>query len=295
MRQKQTGNDQAFSIFLYIFLTVWLVVILYPLIYVISASFSSSRAVTAGEVWLLPVEPSLAGYEAIFNYRGVAIGYANSAFYTIAGTTLNVVVTMLAAYPLSRRRFYGRNALMAIFTFTMLFQGFLIPTYLLVRSLGMLNTRFALIIPTAMNVWNLIIARTFLQTTIPQELYEAGEIDGCNDFQFLPLLVLPLSKPVIAVLILLYGVFHWNAYFDALIYIRDINLYPLQLFLRNVLIINQIDASMTMDMDVLERAQALAELLKYSLIVVASAPMMALYPFIQKHFVKGVMIGAIKG
>lgn len=288
-------NDSFFTGVLYVFLTISLAVVLYPLLYILSASFSDTNAVTAGSVWLFPVRPTLEGYTAVFEYHGVLIGYANSAYYTVVGTILNVAITLLAAYPLSRKHFYGRGFFMAVFTFTMLFNGGLIPTYLLVRSLGLLNTRWALIIPTAMGVWNVIIARTFLQQTIPEELYEAGEIDGCNDIQFLPLLVLPLSKPIIAVLMLFYGVWHWNSYFDALIYLRSISLYPLQIFLRNALVVNQVDPSMITDQAMLQRIQRLSELLKYSLIVVASLPMMLIYPFVQRYFVKGIMIGAIKG
>lgn len=292
---RATGGDRIFMVFVYAFLTIWFLIVAYPLIYVISASFSSTRAVVSGQVWLFPVEPSLLGYETVFKTDAVLRGYANSLFYTVAGTAVNVIVTILAAYPLSRKTFYGRNLFMGLFTFTMLFSGGLIPIYLVVKTLGLLNTRWAMILPIAMSVWNMIIARTFFQSTIPDELYEAGEMDGCGDIRFLPLLVLPLSKPIIAVLILFYAVQHWNSYFHALIYLKDPELYPLQIVLRNILIINQMDTNMIADIDQLKRQQGLAELLKFSLIVVASVPMMLAYPFIQKYFVRGVMIGALKG
>lgn len=292
---RESRSDKIFNIINYTFLTICLLAVLYPLIYILSASFSDSYAVISGQVWLFPVRPTLIGYETVFKNDSIMTGYANSFYYTIIGTIINVCMTIMAAYPLARKNFYGKNLFMGIFTFTMLFSGGLIPTFLLVKDLGLYNTRWAMVIPNAMGVWNVIIARTFFSTNIPEELYEAGELDGCSDIGFITKVVLPLSGPIIAVLVLFYAVGHWNSYFNALIYLSDKKLYPLQIVLRNILIQNQIEGNMMVDIDALQRSQGIAELLKYSLIVVASVPVLAIYPFVQKHFVKGVMIGAIKG
>ena len=288
-------NDKIFTILNYIFLSICAIIVLYPLIYVVSSSFSSSSAVITGRVWLFPVEPSLLGYTTILQDPTIITGYINSVFYTFFGTVVNIFLTLLAAYPLSRKGFFGRNFFMALFVFTMLFSGGLIPTYILVNDLGLYDSRLAMIIPNALNVWNVIIARTYFVTSIPAELYEAGEVDGCSDIGFIGKVILPLSKPILAVLVLFYAVAHWNSYFQALIYLRDPNLYPLQIILRNILIQNQIQETMIHNVEAIMRYQGLAELLKYSLIVVASLPVLILYPFVQKYFIKGIMIGAIKG
>ena len=196
-----------------------LIIILYPLIFVVSSSFSTSRAVIAGEVWLWPVGWDLAGYQAVFNHKGLVRGFLNSLFYMITGTVINVTFTIMAAYPLSRRDFLFRGFWMFLFPFTMMFSGGLIPYYLLVRNLGMLDTRWAMIIPNAMAVWNVIITRTFFQTNIPDELREAAQIDGCSDLRFVWSVVIPLSYSIIAVNALFYAVGHWNSYFDALIFL----------------------------------------------------------------------------
>ena len=202
---------------------------------------------------------------------------------------------MLAAYPLSRREFLGRKIISGIFVFTMYFSGGLVPTYLLVKNLHLLDTRAAVIIPVAMSVWNVIIARTYLQSTIPDELYEAAQLDGCSVTGFLVKIVLPLSAPILAVLVLYYGVGNWNSYFNAMIYLKSQELYPLQLVLREILMLGKVDMTMITDVNALQRMQGLSSLLKYAVIVVASLPMMAIYPFVQKHFVKGIMIGSVKG
>lgn len=292
----ETRRDRIFNYFNYFFLALITLTILYPLIFIVSASFSSTEAVSAGKVWLWPVDFSLKGYETIFNYHLIWTGYANSLFYTTVGTLINITLTILAAYPLSRSDFKGRNVFMFILFFTMLFNGGLIPTYLLVKDLGMLNTRWALMIPNAMSVFNVIIARTYFRTTIPKELLESAQLDGCSDFRFLKSIVLPLSGPIIAVITLFYAVGHWNSYFDALIYLRDQSLYPLQLVLQNILIQSQIGSDMigSVDIETQQELIGLEQLLKYSLIVVASVPVLIMYPFVQKHFVKGVMIGALK-
>lgn len=292
---RESLGDRIFMVIVYIILTFCLVVVLYPLIYVVSASFSSSAAIRSGEVWLYPVDITLQGYEAVFSNHQIMTGFLNSFIYTFAGTAVNLVMTMLCAYPLSRKEFYGRGLITGIFVFTMYFGGGLVPTYMLINNLGLLNTRWVMIIPTAMSVWNVIIARTYLSSTIPDALFEAAELDGCSEFQFFIRIVIPLSAPIIAVLALYYGVGNWNAYFNAMIYLSDQDLFPLQVVLRSILILGDVDMTQIQNVDAVAKKQGLADLLKYAVIVVASVPVMCIYPFVQKYFVKGVMIGSIKG
>ena len=294
-RQRETKGDRIFNFVNNLIITFMVIIVLYPLIYVVSSSFSDPVAVMAGKVRLLPVDFSLMGYEAVFKSNQIWLGYGNTVFYTVCGTIINVIMTIMAAYPLSRKDLKGRNFIMFLFSFTMFFGGGMIPTYLLIKDLGMINTRWALLIPNAMGVWNVILARTFFQSNIPVELLEASQLDGCSNWTFIVKIVLPLSKAIIAVITLYYAVGHWNAYFNALLYLKDAKLYPLQIILRNILIQNQVDNSMMMDIEELELRQYLNALLKYSLIVVASVPVLVAYPFVQKYFVKGVMIGSIKG
>lgn len=293
-RIKESYGDKVFLTFIYILLTAVLIVILYPLVYIASASVSSPLAVSSGKVWLWPVNFSLDGYEAVFRNPQVVLGYANSLFYTIFGTLISTTLTVLVAYPLSRRSFYGRNVLMIFIVITMLFNGGLIPEYLIVKQFGMVDTRWALLIPKAIAVWQIIIARTFFQSTIPDELVEASELDGCSDLRFLGSVVLPLSKPIIAVVALMYGIYQWNTYFDALIYLKTQALYPLQLVLRNILILNTVSGG-NIDAAEMVKRRDVADLMKYSLIVVASLPVLVVYPFIQRFFVKGMLIGSVKG
>ena len=276
--------------------------VVYPLIYVLSSSFSDALEVVAGRVWLLPVKPSLEGYKAVFEYSELWLGYGNTIFYTVFGTIYNVVMTMLIAYPLSRRDCKGRGILMFLFTFTLFFQGGLIPTYLLIRSIGLIDTRAALIIPFAIGVWNVIITRTYLQSNIPGELYEAARVDGATNTRMLWSVVLPLSGPIIAVITLFYAVNHWNQFFNALVYIRRQELRPLQIILREILVLNspgvidQLMASASPEqVEALQARMYLQGLIQFALIVVATAPILAVYPFVQKYFVRGVMIGALKG
>ena len=222
-------------------LVLAIAVVLYPLIYVLSASFSSTRAVLGGRVWLWPVEPTLLGYQTIFDYALIWRGYANTVFYTFFGTIINVVLTIMAAYPLSRRDLVGRNLFMFLITFTMIFSGGLIPTYLLVRELGMIITRWVMMIPNAIAAWNVIITRTYYQATISDELLEAAQLDGCSDARFIWQIVVPLSGAITAVNTLFYAVGHWNAFFNAFIYLNDDRLFPLQIVLREILIANDID------------------------------------------------------
>ena len=296
-KRTRIRDDVGFNIVNYTILTVLLLIVAYPLIYIVSASFSSTAAVMANRVWLWPVEPSLKGYEAVFNNKDILTGFGNSIFYTLAGTFVNLVVTLAAAYPLSRRDLRPRNFIMLVFSFTMFFAGGMIPSYLLVSNLGLLNTRWSVILPGALNVYNMIIARQFFASNIPTELLEASQLDGCSDFQFIFRVVVPLSGAIVAVLGLFFAVGHWNAYFSALLYIGDRKKYPLQVFLREILIQNTIDASMTGSVSIEDEVvkQGLEDLLKYSLIIVASVPVLIIYPFVQKYFVKGVMIGSLKG
>ena len=275
-----------------------LVLTLYPLIYVLSASFSDPVSVTTGKVTLLPVQPTLDGYATIFQYGPIWLGYRNTLFYTIVGTLINMAVTLPCAYALSRRDFVGRNVLSIFFAFTMFFSGGLIPTYLVVKQLKMLNTVWALLLPTAMSVWNMIIARTYFQNSIPAGLEEAATIDGCSNLKLFFQIILPLSQPIIAVLILYYAVGHWNEYFNALIYLNDQNIYPLQLILRNILLLDQMFDMMDSDPEARQEMMRLLQMkesMKFRIIVLSTLPVMVLYPFLQKFFVKGVMIGAIKG
>ena len=291
----ETTSDRVFTTINYIILTFVLVLVLYPCIYVASASISDAKEVMAGRVFLWPVGFSLEGYKAVFRHSLIMSGFYNAAFYTLTGTVINVFMTMIAAYPLSRKDFFGRNVIMLLFTVTMFISGGLIPTYLLVRDLGFINTRWAMIIPGALSVWNVILTRTFLQANIPDELLEASKIDGCSDIVFLIKIVFPLSTPIIAVISLYYAIGHWNQFFSAMLYLSDARLYPLQLILRDILIQNQMPPGMTIDPILKQRIENIRELLKYALIVVATVPVLVVYPFVQKYFVKGVMIGAIKG
>lgn len=294
-RVRQSRSDAIFSIVNYSLLTLIMIIVLYPLVYVLSASFSTPYAVTSGQVWLYPVDFSLVGYETVFRNDSIVSGYINSIIITVAGTLVSLVVTVMAAYPLSVRDFKGRNLFMGLFTFTMMFSGGLIPMFLWIQKLHLYDTYWALILPGAVGVYNMIIARTFFQTSIPYDLYESASLDGCSDVRYLLSIVLPLAKPILAVLVMYYGVGYWNQYFNAMIYLADANKMPLQVVLRNIILQNQIDPSTMVDVDQMLQKQGLSELLKYSLIVVSSVPMLILYPFIQKHFVKGVMIGALKG
>ncbi len=292
---KLSTDDRIFYIAVNIIIAIVLVIMLWPLIFIVSSSVSSKEAVMAGKVFLLPVDFSLEGYKTVFKTNEVLIGYRNTIFYTVVGTFINVGMTMAAAYPLSRKDLPHRKLIMFLFTFTMIFSGGMIPTYIIVSELGLLNTPWAMLLPGALSVYNLIITRTFIENSIPYEVFEAAVIDGCDDFRYFAKVLLPLSGSVIAVIMLYYAVAHWNSYFNAFLYITDSRLYPLQLVLRNILIANQMDSAMMTDFDSMTSKQGLADLMKYSLIVVSSLPVLVMYPFVQKHFIKGVMIGAVKG
>lgn len=294
-RTKLPSEDKVYYTVVYVVLFLMGMLVMYPLVYILSASFSSPNAVSTGRVVFLPVEFSFEGYRTVFDNSRVWLGYRNTIFYTVFGTLINVMITLFCAYPMARKGLPHKGLFSFIFTFTMIFSGGLIPTYLLVRDLGILNTEWALLIPGAMAVYQMIITRTYIQTTIPQELIESAQIEGCNDFRFFWSFVIPLSKAVIAVIAMQYAVGHWNSYFSAFIYLNDYRKYPLQIFLREILIMNQIDTADIVDPEMAVAMQGMADLLKYSLIVVATVPILCVYPFVQRYFVQGVMIGSLKG
>ncbi|WP_337098394.1 carbohydrate ABC transporter permease [Paenibacillus sp. YIM B09110] len=294
LRRKSKG-DLAFDIANYTLLTIAMLLILYPLYFVFIASFSDPNMIYSGQIWLLPKGLTLDGYERIFADATIWIGYGNSLLYAVVGTLISVAVTLLAAYPLARRDFVGRGLFMWFFMFTMFFGGGLIPTYLLIKDLHMINTIWALVIPGAGSVFNIIIVRTFFQSTIPDEMREAAFIDGCSNTRFFFSMVLQLSKPIIAVMVLYHVVGFWNGFFDAMIYLNEESKYPLQLVLRNILVQNQVNGSMMIDVESYAAKLRVTELIKYGVIIIASLPLLILYPFLQRYFVKGVMIGSIKG
>lgn len=294
-RVRQRWDDTLFDVIATLILVFAVSIVAYPLVYVVSASFSSTTAVMAGRVWLFPVEPSLKAYEAVFTYDSIMTGYLNSAIYTVLGTAVNLTLTTLCAFCLSRKDFYGRGVVAGMVLFTMLFNAGLIPNYLLINGLGWLDTTWALIIPNAMNAWYVILMRSYFQNSIPEELFEASGMDGCSVFRQLLSIVIPLSGPIIAVISLYCAVGIWNSYFDAFIYLSDKSRFPLQVVLRNILILNQLDMSAVADLRDMASRQGMSNLLKYAVIVVSSAPLLALYPFVQKYFVKGIMVGSVKG
>ena len=288
-------NDRIFNTVNYAILTVILLIILFPLIYTLSASFSDPKMVTSGKLYFLPVGFNLNSYREVFKNRDILTGYRNTLFITAIGTLANMILTVCGAYPLSRKDFYGRKVLMMLFSFTMFFSGGIITTFLVVQSLGLMNSWAALILPGAVSTYNLIIMRTYFMNSVPYELQEAAYIDGYSNLGILVRVVLPLSGPILAVIALYYAVGYWNSYFSAMLYISDRSKYPLQLFLREVLIMNQAQNMLDASAEEMARQAMRAETIKYSVIVVSSVPMLILYPFVQKFFVKGVMIGALKG
>lgn len=291
---RQNKADKLFNIIDYTLLTLAFLLVAYPLYFVVIASVSDPIAVYEGRVILYPIKPTLEGYRRILSYSTLFTGYKNTLIYTLVGTSINIVLTITAGYALSRKELVGRNVMMMGIMITMIIFGGMIPNYLLVRSLRLYNTMWALILPGAVSTWNLIVTRTFFQQTIPDELREAADLDGCSDFSFFRLVVLPLSASIIAVMVLFYAVGHWNSYFNALIYLSSTSKYPLQLVLRNILIVNTLD-DMVNDVATQAAQQRMGDLIKYGMIIISSLPLLILYPFLQKFFVHGVMIGAIKG
>ena len=291
---KVSKGDLVFDFCINLFAILILVVILYPLIFVLSASFSDPEYVLNGKVRLLPKGFTIEPYKMVFENSEIWTGYRNSIIYTVLGTAISITMTICLAYPLSRKDMPHRRMLTLIILFTMYFNGGLIPTYLLVRDLHLYNTMWAVILPVAINTYNFIVAKTFFENSIPKEMYESASIDGAGTFRTLLSIVLPLSSSIIAVLILYYAVDYWNAYFNALIYLNNEKLFPLQIILRNILLIEQTEQMGSNSFGMGEKIK-MAEAIKYSVIVVSSVPVIIIYPFVQKNFVKGVMIGAVKG
>ena len=280
----------------YFLLALFLIIVLYPFVYIISCSFSSGQALISGKVTLFPVDPTLDGYRAILEYRDIWTGFANSFLYTISGTLIGLVLTILAAYPLSRSSLVGRKPIMMLFLFTMLFNGGLVPNYMLILNLGLMNTIWAVILPMTLSAYNVIVARTFFIPSIPNELHESAELDGCGEFRFLISIVLPLSKAIMAVLVLWIAIGIWNSYFNPMIYLNDKKKYPLQLILREILLMANVDfTKAAANPELYYKNQQLSEILRYGTIIISALPLMILYPFIQKYFVQGVMIGSVKG
>lgn len=291
---RHTFGDKIFLTIDFIILFLLLIAIAYPLIYIFFASFNAQ--VTKMGLSLIPEKWSIQGYKAVFEYKFIWSGYLNTLIYTTVGTLINLFVTICCAYPLSRKDFKGKNFVMVMCMITMYFSGGLIPTYLVVKDLGMLNTMWSIVLPGAMSVYNMIVMRTYFDTQIPLELLESAQLDGCGNLNFLRTIVLPLSVPILAVVGLFYAVGHWNSYFNAMIYLTKRDQYPLQVILRDILIMNTIDPSeSSIDLSLVQSMEERQNVMKYSLIIVSSLPVLILYPFIQKYFVKGIMIGAIKG
>lgn len=288
-------SDKVFNTIVTTIVTIWMIIILYPLIYVVSSSFSSGDAITSGRVLLFPVDVSLVGYQLVFQNKLVWSGYANTIFYTVTCTLINVIYTILVAYVLSRKDFQGRGLVTTLYLITMWFSGGMIPKYILVSSLGMTNTRWGFVLMTGMGISNMVIMRTYFQSSIPGEMLEAAKVDGCTDFRYLYQIAIPLAKPVIAVITLYYMVGNWNDYFDPLIYLRKTELQPLQLILRGILSSAKVDTSQMTDASAAAQLANAADSMKYALIVISTVPMLILYPFVQKFFDKGVMMGSLKG
>ncbi|WP_054026708.1 carbohydrate ABC transporter permease [Bacillus sp. FJAT-28004] len=297
---KESGRDKVFLICNYVYVFLAFVIVAYPVIYMISASISDPKLVGSGEMWLWPKGITFEGYKRVFQNTSIWTGYGNTILYTVVGTSINLFVTLPAAYALSRKDFLGRNFFMGMFLVTMFFGGGLVPSYLLIKELGMVNTIWAIVIPSAASIWNIIVARTFFQSSIPKELQEAAQIDGCTNLRLFIKIILPLSMPIIAVMALFYGVGNWNSYFSALIYLNDAAKYPLQLVLRQILVLQEMSAQGGGVIDsssasALNNKAEIAALVKYAVIIVATAPIIAIYPFLQRYFVQGVMIGSVKG
>lgn len=294
-RISRSMDDRVFYGICYAFAILLTLLVLYPLIYIVSCSFSSGQAVSSGKVFLWPVGFSLEGYRRVVTYDGIWRAYGNTLLYTVGGTLLHISLVMICAYPLARKGLPHKGFFMVFFTITMMFSGGLIPSYLLIRNLGMLNTIWAMLIPGAFSAYNMVVARTFIQNTIPDSLLEATQVDGCSDTLYFFRFVLPLSKAVIAVLSMQVAIGIWNSYFNAFIYLSNEKLYPLQILLRNILILSQISAEDLADPEEAQALQGMADLIKYALIVFSTVPILCVYPFVQKYFVKGIMIGSLKG
>jgi len=295
MKVGISNVDRIYYAIAYTITGILTLIVLIPMVFVVSASFSTGAEVTAGRVWLFPVKPTLYNFEMVLQYQSVWIGYKNTLTYTVVGTIINVCMTLICAYPLSRRNLFGRGFFTFLFTFTMIFSGGMIPAYILMRNLKILNTLWCMVLPGAISVYNMIVTRTFFQNTVPEELLEASKLDGCSDAQYFFRVLLPLSSSIIAVISLFYAVGHWNAYFNAFLYLTRKELFPLQLFLREILVQNTFNTDIVTDPEMVQSYQAIRETLKYAIIVLSTAPLMCFYPLAQKHFVRGLMIGSLKG
>ncbi|GKX27708.1 sugar ABC transporter permease [Vallitalea longa] len=299
MRKKRSKQDKIYDTIIFIILTIIFAVVAYPLYFIVISSISNPEAVSSGRVFLFPVGLTFDGYMEVFKNQQVVSGFLNSLFYTFCGVMLNLALTLPTAYALSRNKFGGKKIVTIFYVITMFVSGGMIPTYLVVKNLHLLDSMFALILPGALGVYNMIVARTFFKMNISEELYDAAAIDGCAEAKFFFKIALPLSKAIIAIMVLYYGVGHWNSYFSALLYMKTETKFPLQLVLRSILVQNQSHLSQTIttaaQQEALEQRRQLMELMKYSLIIVSSLPVLIMYPLVQKHFVKGVMIGSIKG
>ena len=292
---RPSVGDKTLTVSVILITALFALVVFIPLWNIVVSSFSDVNAVLGGRVSLWPVDFSLDGYKAVLSNKDVGTGYLNTLAYTVIGTIVNISVTMICAYPLTRRELPFRGLIMFLFTFTMFFGGGLIASYLNISNLHMINTFWVMILPGAMSVYNMVLARTFIQSSIPNDLMEAARIDGCSYTRYFFKIVLPLSPAILAVLALNYAVGHWNSYFSALIYLRDRSRFPLQLFLREILIANTIDDSLLVDPESYEIRQGLADVLKYALIVISTLPVLCFYPFAQRYFMQGIMIGSLKG
>ncbi|MBQ6960796.1 MAG: carbohydrate ABC transporter permease [Clostridia bacterium] len=296
---KRTRSDVVYDAVIFVILTIIFLLVAYPLYFVIISSFSDPVAVAGGKVVLYPVGFTLDGYNEVFKAKTVMRGFFNSLLYTAVGVSINLAVTLPTSYALSRKDFPLNKPITLFYIVTMFVGGGMMPTYLVVRDTGLLNTMWALVLPGALGVYNMIVGRTFFTTNIPSELMEAAKLDGCGNTKFFFHIVLPLSGAITAILFLYYGVGHWNSYFSALLYVSDRTKWPLQMELRNILLQNSVNMSKTVmteeQLAEKERLEALKEMMKYSLIIISSIPVLIIYPFVQKHFVKGVMIGSVKG
>ena len=294
---KETKGDRVFGIVVSVIAFIAMIMALYPLYFVVIASISSPDAISLGEVILLPRDISFTGYQFVLDEARIWLGYGNTIFYTVCGTLLGTIVTLMAAFALSRKFLLGRGILMKLMVFTMFFSGVLIPTYINISNLNLTNTRWILILMGSVSVYNMIIARTFFQNSLPEEIFEAADLDGCSTVRFFFQIALPLSKAIIAVIVLYIAVSHWNSYFNAMIYTTDAKLAPLQLVLRDIRILGKSLTNITdaNELEALAERQRIAQVIKYVVIIVSSAPLIAVYPFIQKYFAQGVMIGSVKG
>ena len=294
-RVRKSAGDRAFDVFLYAFAVLLLGLILYPLYFIVIASVSNPSLVAGGRVWFYPVGFNVDGYKALMGLGTFWRGYRNTIAYTAAGTLIGLMVNIPAAFALSRKDLKGRSLFMVYFLITMFFNGGLIPTFLTVQNFGLYDSFWVMVLPFSVAVYNIIVARTFFQNSLPQDMWDAAQIDGCGTFQYFVRIVLPLSKAILAVIALWTAVGHWNSYFNALIYTRSPELYPLQLVLRNLLIVNEQQGAMLGSGDAQQEALRIASLLRYAVIIVSTVPVMCVYPFLQKYFIKGMTIGAIKG